>query len=326
MILCQFGEGAKSEKDDKNAKAGAQPSGGGGGGAARPLANSTAVTMDDLLDVLTNTVAPDTWDTAGGQGRVSPLGTTLIVWQTAHVQQMVESFLKQIREASGNRHTLTVDARWLLLTSDELDSLSHDPPEVDRKALAAFTRRPGTIRGITNCFSGQLVYLVSGTKRNVVSGYIPVVGSIENPDRAATLVSSSRPTPFRLVADTTQMRTREASVGYQPIVETPNFGALLEIRPTVIGASDVIADLKSTLTAPSNDVTERPRGTAASDELAPAVDRIAIETQELATTLRMPAGKPVLVGGMTYVPGAAKPSDDAKSPEHRQLYLVLEVH
>ena len=101
---------------------------------------------------------------------------------------------------------------------------------------------------------------------------------------------------------------------------------MLEIRPTVIGESDVIADLKSTLTAPSNEITERPRGTAASDDLAPAIDRVAIETQELATTMRMPAAKPVLVGGMTYVPGAAKPSDDTKSPEHRQLYLVLEIH
>ncbi|NLX95262.1 MAG: hypothetical protein GXY83_03710 [Rhodopirellula sp.] len=40
-------------------------------------------------------------------------------------------------------------------------------------------RRPSTIRGITHCFNGQLVYLVSGTRRNVVTSFAPVVGSID---------------------------------------------------------------------------------------------------------------------------------------------------
>ena len=216
MLLCQFGGGSKSEKDDKGSNAVAPPTPGGGRGeTARPLANSTAVTMGDLLDVLTNTVVPYTWDVTGGQGRVSPLGTTLIVWQTAHVQQMVESFLKQIREASGHRHTLTVDARWLLLTSDELDSLSANPPEVDRKALrfmpAGHDPRHHELLQRTARLPGEW------HKRNVVSGYIPVVGSTENPDRAATLVSSSRPTPFRLVADTTPMRSRKLRSDTSPL-------------------------------------------------------------------------------------------------------------
>ena len=37
------------------------------------------------------------------------------------------------------------------------------------------------MRGMTHCFSGQLVYLISGTRRNIVSSYIPVVGSVEQP-------------------------------------------------------------------------------------------------------------------------------------------------
>ncbi len=65
------------------------------------------------------------------------------------------------------------------------------------------------------------------------------------------------------------------------------------------------------------------------------MDRIGIETQQLATTLEMPLGKPVLVGGLTYVPQALKSAGgrdenaaegavDAET-ERAQLYLVLEV-
>jgi len=328
IVLCQFGgTGPTSEKSNKN-----QSGGGAGGGPTsppapptRPFANGPAVTMEDLLRVMTNTVASDTWAENGGAGKIDTLGAALVVWQTPQVHQLVDGFLKQIRNTSGQRHTLTIDARWLLLTTDELEALSPNPPEVDRKALATFTRRAGTIRGITNCFSGQRVYIVSGTKRNVVSGYIPVVGALESPSDGTALVSLSRKPHFQLVADTSPFASRERSVGYQPIVETPNFGALLEIRATAMSNSEVIVDLKTTLTAPSDQVTERGRGNTAAESLAPSVDRVAIETQELATTLRMPTRKPVLVGGMTYVPGADKPSDDAKSSERRQLYLVLEI-
>ena len=118
---------------------------------------------------------------------------------------------------------------------------------------------------------------------------------------------------------------RESRVGYQPIVENPNLGALLEIRPTLMGGdSGVVVELKSTLTASSEHVAEASRS-AATDAIAPAVDRIAIETQEFATTLRVPLGKPILVGGLTYVPGSAKANEPSETSERPQLYLVLEI-
>ena len=318
MMLCQFGGGGGGR-----GKA-------GGGAGNQSLVSDSTIAMGDLVTVITRTIASNSWSENGGEGEIQALGTALVVWQTKDVHELIRELLNQIRVTSGHRTTLTVDARWLLLTSDELESVfGHDsanPPVVDRKALAAFTRRAGSIRGITNCFSGQLVFLISGTRRNVVSGYIPVVGAIENGDAADSLVSLHSRPRFQLVADGLEGR-RESHVGYQPIVETPNFGALLEIRPTSMGGakSDVIVELKSTLTAPSDMTIANPRGTAPTDSMAPAVDRVSIETQELATTMRVPFGKPVLVGGMTYVPGSAKAADDSKSPEQPQLYLVLEI-
>ena len=64
----------------------------------------------------------------------------------------------------------------------------------------------------------------------------------------------------------------------------------------------------------------------------PQVDRVAIQMQKLATTLRMPLGEPILVGGMTYLTpnsGEGSPPAPQESPadsgEQRQLYLVIEL-
>jgi hypothetical protein len=119
-------------------------------------------------------------------------------------------------------------------------------------------------------------------------------------------------------------------VGYQPIVQTTNIGALLEIRPTLVSGGSVMVDLKSTVTA-EGDAEGGVELNAAGVGIAPVVDRVAIETLEFAGTLRMPLKKPVLVGGLTYSP-SARGEDKAEltggeiaAVERPQLYLVLEV-
>ena len=53
--------------------------------------------------------------------------------------------------------------------------------------------------------------------------------------------------------------------------------------------------------------------------IPPAVDRVNIVAQQLATSLRVPLGQPVLVGGMTF------PGSQSDEPAGHQLYLVIEV-
>ncbi len=313
--LCQFGGGGRGD-------AVAEESGGG-----------TSITMSDLQRVIESTVAPQSWAVnGGGDASIQPLGSVLVVLQTPANHGSIEELLNAVRQASAERKTLTLDARWLLLSSNELDGLllkdQTGVPEVDRARLAELTRRPGSIRGITNCFSSQLVYLVSGTRQNFVSSYIPVVGSLDRSDRGEQLASSSRGSLIRLVSESSASDSpRDVKVGYQPIVENPNLGALLEIRPTLTGKTAVV-DLKSTVTALNRQQTASV-GVSPTASLAPAVDRIAIETQQIATTLRMPLGKPILVGGLTYAVPAEGPSttggDQVVAEEKPQLYLVLEV-
>ena len=166
--LCQFGGGGVTNES------GTVPGG---------------ITIDNLIDAIEATIAPATWaDNGGGEATIRPVGTVLVILQTSQVHDRIRDLLLQVRAASSGRKNVTIDARWLLLTSDDLASLvlpdQNGPPEVDRKRLAEFTRRSGSIRGITTCFSGQLVYIISGTRQNFVSSYIPVVGSLDLPQRA----------------------------------------------------------------------------------------------------------------------------------------------
>ncbi len=327
---------------------------GGGAGLATgrvpraPGMAPTQITMDDLEETLMSMVEPDSWDQVGGPGAIRQLGTSLVVSQTAAVHQEIQGFLKQLREGSGERKTVRIDARWLLLNSDELDRLTADeedgPPQIDRKVLAEYTRRPQSIRGLTTCFSGQLVYLISGTQRNVVVSAIPIVGSLDKPEeRGAHYASLTGGAHYTFTQSggmfgggVGTVGGSGRSVGYQPVVQSPNFGILLEIRPTLIpGGDPAIVDLRSTLTAPAEQHAVDRLSPTARDRLVPLVDRLAIERQELATTLSVPLGQPVLVGGLTSMsPSIGSPRQDPKadarqpqeaSAETPQLYLVLEL-
>ena len=302
-------------------------------------ANIHSITIDDLIQVIVKTVMPDTWKENGtGEGQIQPIGTGLVVWQKRSVHSQLGKLLDQLHKNSGERKTVTINARWLSLNSDDLDRLylkdEVGSPQINRQVLDSFTRRSTSIRGITNCFSGQLVYIVSGTRKNVVSGFIPVVGSVDRPSATRRLVSLASGASINFASEALLVAGgSQEGVGYQPIVQTPNFGALLEIRPTVMRNKTAIVDLKATLTSPGRGSNESAPNIANSP--APSVDRIAIDTQELATTLRIPLGKPTLVGGLTHVPLALPPTQlndqgfarqgVETTSESPQIYLILEL-
>ncbi len=317
-------------------------SGGGGGMVSLPTPgqqhsakNPASITMDDLMRVILSTVDSQSWrenQLKTGEGEIQPIGSALVVWQKRSVQRQIGVMLDQLHQAIGDHKTVMIDARWLSLNSDELDELLNEGEtgtlEIDRQALNKYTRRPTSIRGITNCFSGQLIYLVSGTRKNIVSGYIPVVGSLGHPSSGQRLVSLTDEANIQFIQDTSQ-----PGVGYQPLVQSINFGALLELRPTVMRDKIAIVDLKATLTSSGERTDDE--ATNVTFPLAPVVDRNAIDTQELATTLRVPIGKPVLVGGLTHVPPPMRstqqtgqevsPQGGVLTEESRQIYLTLEL-
>lgn len=330
--------------------------GGGGGGGAFQFSHdhglpdrrtgSSSITVDELVAVIESLIAPGTWESSDGRGRIHVVGTAMVVQHDDDTHKAIAKFLAQLRNANSRR-TVSIEAQWLLLDSRELEQLSGEadtdggPLAVDVDALSKFTRRGTSLRGSTNCFSGQRVYVVSGSKRTIVKGVVPVVGSTFDTDAAGRLADRHpQPSPswkagrlrvstvaFREEEELHDISVRQAAVGFQPIVEEVVMGVRLEVRPTLVGNGETaIVDLKSTISSLRTGASDMPQPIP--HQSMPEIDRVPIETAELATTLEVPLGKAVLVGGLTQDPSdrSESPDDNASDASERpQMYLVIKV-
>jgi hypothetical protein len=287
--------------------AAAAPSAGGTGGgmegmSSRGTANSLVgarrVGVMQLIAAIKNIVEPASW-TTGDAGSIEEIGGALAIRQTAAVHAQVKDLLEQLRHEGGTFRSLTIAAEWLLLSRDQLAELKMpaDPkkPSAHGRSLnrQALGKLPATARrhtGQITCFNGQTVYIVSGRMETSIQGAIPVVGQIP---------------------------------AYQAILLTPQMGALLQATPSMLpGDEGVLLDLRSSVTR--GDEPGKPvklpgwANSDAKDQPAVQIDRLNVAAQQFATTVRMPLGEPVLVGGMTF------PGREPGSPDE-QLYLVVEV-
>jgi len=273
--------------------------------------------LEDLIRLLTRIVAPLTWEDCGGPGSIDQFDRSIVVSQTRDVLRRLETLLEDLRGRKRSAPAIAVDARWLLLDSDRLDELL--PPNadltsmgariaVDAKALERLTREVPGFRGRIVCLSGQRVFLAAGERRSVVSG------AVQDPPGWA---------------------------GYRPTTTIPNVGvvlgvsaslppgeaaALLHVHSTVTGWRTPEPPAQTTNPAPADALTEQPTDAHTPDSTTSLqIDRVNMPTHELAATLRVPLGKPVLVGGLTLAPHEdAAATDDGGGPrERKQLYLVV---
>lgn len=80
--------------------------GGGGGGLGGPGGDDgirDPENVEQLMNVITSTVAPDTWQASGGFGTVTYYGDMLIVRQNARTHREVEKLLKLLRETAAKK-------------------------------------------------------------------------------------------------------------------------------------------------------------------------------------------------------------------------------
>jgi len=261
----------------------------------------------ELAYALSRIVAPETWEGAGGRGRCQAFGQRLLVLQTPEVHQQIADVLSGITSV----RTLVVDAYWLVLSSPELADLAPEAQKgkpqsarvtIDADKLERYVGSAPSFRGRITCLGGQTVHIISGDRRSVVTGAIPVVGS---------------------------------GIGYQPQMSTLNLGVLLQVTPSLLpGEAEALLDVRSTVThwggsdpvrigggaPPATETTAEGSVAVPASEASIAVDRPNVATQQLATTVRAPLGQAVLVGGLTLQPKLQDAGDE--SP---QIYLIVRV-
>jgi hypothetical protein len=286
------------------------------GVASSPPGDERAViSVDELMKLITDTVDPTSWREAGGNaGTIRGLNGMLVVTQTPDAQKRIEDLLKTLRSEQGPAAMLSVRAYWVLLDPQEIrDAFTSNRKDLDNANAApaagkTATRGMPTIdeklldkshlycQGQTICFSGQTVHVTSGREWSAVTGVSPVVAA--------------------------------NAVGYDPRTTRVQSGVSLQVTPQLVPNTDTaILDLRSIVTetrAPSAaiDLAHLPATQSTPADVQNAanglIDRVDVANQELATTVRLPTGKPVLLGGMTLSP--ATPDQ-----QPRQLYLVVQV-
>lgn len=301
-------------RDGRIGRGGGFGGGGFGGGGFFQVRDSgagqsgrTTPAIKDLIELITTSITPDTWDEVGGHGTVSEFGNKLIVSQTPQVHAQITELLGALASEGNAARTVTISAVWLELDAAQLESLYTNDDDgtsraLDRKILDKLATSVSGHRGQITCFDGQTVYIVSGRGRTTIHGAIPVVGG---------------------------------GAAYQPIVSIPQAGALLQVTPTTLPSdSNLVLDVQSSVTEWGEREEPIRLGGQPDVEGAQAagsdrqgyptviVDRMNVRAQQLATTLRVPNGRPVLVGGLSADTGDA-PQEDRPD---RQLYLFVEAH
>jgi hypothetical protein len=324
---------ARIESDRAILKQVAPPSGGGGRGMGGMMSgqvphegSSVRFTLDDLITAIQRSIEPNSWDEDGGPGSIYPLGNMLIISQTNRNHEQIQQLLSTLRSEGAVPRSISIEAYWLLLSDDELESLASDGKSstgsvVKADALAELTRDKKACRAQLTCFDGQTVHVVSGNVKSLVSSLIPVVGQAgaDSPEALASGIGGLQQGLIRttqlqaggraaMPVQQVQAQTPRTQVGYQPVVTTINLGALLQVTPTMSDDA-VVLDLQSVVVSGATD--QKP---VEFKDLV-SLDRLDIVTQQLMTTLRVPSGRAVIAGGMTMEPG--------QDTEASQLYLVV---
>lgn len=272
--------------------------------ANKPM--KSGIGIDQLCLVIQRTVDMDSWrwDLMPGMqverketmvGTIQPLGTLLIVTQTPDNQKRVMNLLNSIRSEYGPMQTVGVNLRWVQLDPAQVRQLIGDQKGsltiIDPAQLDKLPAETTWAAGQTTCFSGQTVFVSSGRGRTWVHHVTPVVGT--------------------------------NAVAYDATAQLIQSGAVIQVTPllspdgatAVLDLTSVVSDWGSTgkpysVGGAAGEATTRP-----ADQISAAVDRLNVGVQQLRTTVRLPVGKMVLVGGMTREPGT----------DTRQLYLLAEV-
>jgi general secretion pathway protein D len=98
------------------------PTGNGPGG----LGGATQADFDSLIELITSTVKPQTWDTVGGQGSIASFETnlSLVVNQTQDVHDDIVDLLEQLRKLQDLQ--VTIEVRFITLNDNFFERIGID--------------------------------------------------------------------------------------------------------------------------------------------------------------------------------------------------------
>lgn len=265
--------------------------------------------VDELVKLIFDTVASDSWkDNGGTVGTMRYLRGCLVITQTPEVQKQISELLTNLRAEQSA--AVRIRAHWVLLQPGQLEQIvkaggsGNAIQEIDPAALRSLA--VPHYQAQTVCINGQTVSVSSGREHSVVSSVSAVVGT---------------------------------GVGaFDPTVGLLQNGLTLQVTPMLnVQEKTVMLTIQSTFTAGGGAARQQAhagamvaatRPTGVPQNAVGLIDRIDDVMQSLRTTVRVPLGKMVLVGGMTLDPNREPASDKRDGSDKdagAQLYLIIDT-
>jgi len=313
--------------------------GGGGGLGGRHSGNSistTELSIVQLMNVVMDSIAANTWDHTGGVGTATFMRDMLVINQTEAVHKQIDTFLKMVRASTSPKPTVTIKAVWLTIDEDLFQSLDIEADQqVNSKVLAQLVKSHGRRAQVT-CFDGETAHVAAGNLKSSIESVVPVVGQNEIQPKQESRIASlprlrnQKPVPAFVMAQSfgdddsglqeLGIKKSNSNVGYQPISRWINYGAVLTVQPQVDD------DLKMLTLTVGSILVEGP------DEAGPATSGIGnrnklgdgfgvnlenhnLKTQQFQSHVRLKHATPTLVGGAAFKSGS----------NVDQTYLIVEA-
>jgi len=261
--------------------------------------------MDDLIEAIQTTIDPASWDQVGGPGAIANVGNSLIISASPSTHKQIDELISLFRRRWGTLRTVTVRAHWLWLGESQLEQLLAAPQQVegelkvygavDPQAWRQYLEtlepddRPIGYRAAITCYNGQTVHVVAGRQQQVVTNVSPKV----------------------LMAEQGPKGTARRAIGYSPHFTLVQEGPALQITPltntsgrfVVLDVHSCVAELGESRKHPAEGKAEKAgeqAATTAAAEVVRAIDGRPLARHRLSTTLRVPADRTMLVGGMSF--------------------------
>ena len=258
-------------------------------------------TFGGLISAITSTIDPTSWDEVGGPGSIAQLGYALLVSTTPANHEKIEKLLETFRGRWGTLRTISVRAWWLWLDNAQTDKLLGNEADPAGQAGPLFglvepalgatadEGRSGAgqadergYRQAITCYNGQTVSAQEARQS------IAVTARRADPRRHR---QRGQTDDDRLPAQDDGLAGRDHAASdaggqHQRQIRDPG------------RAQAGSAGSRGPAANPADHAADADK--AGPRDLAAAIDRPQLATQELSTTLRLPIDRVMLIGGMTF--------------------------
>ncbi len=188
---------------------------------------------DSLVEIVTNTIAPQTWDEVGGPGSLGPFQGTLVVSQTDDLHEELARLLAALRESRDKQ-----------LADNATEMIPADSPaqSVARRRFAEHSRQPAdfsfnetpleeALNAIAQRCDVQIVLDLRALEEAGMGGDTPVTAELRRVTLPVALSMLLHPYDLTyllanevVLITTTDVAYQELTVGVYPVADLVQFG------------------------------------------------------------------------------------------------------